>query len=147
MNKIKFKHSPLSVKIIYIFFFIFFSIFAVLYLYPIIWAILNSFKSMEAYATDSMAFPKEWRAWHYISVFTEFRAVSLNGEMFWYLDMLVNSLWILVVNVFVNHLKSLLTSELREYQPLIFDGKGLAGSFILLGQSAIKGSDFVRCCS
>ena len=102
MNQIKFKHSPLSVKIIYIFFFVFFSVFAVLYLYPIVWALLNSFKSMEAYATDSMAIPTEWRFRHYIEVFTEFRAVSISGDMFWYTDMLINSLWILVVNVFVN---------------------------------------------
>lgn len=103
MNKLKFKNSPVSVKIIYIFFFVTFVLFAVLYLYPIIWALLNSFKTMKEYATDSMSLPDKWIFRHYLEVFTEFQAVPLSGgEPYKYFDMLFNSLWILVVNVFVN---------------------------------------------
>ena len=58
---------------------------------------------MEEYATDSMAFPTEWRFWHYIDVFTEFRSYgAISNKEHLYFDMLFNSLWILFVNVFVN---------------------------------------------
>ena len=103
MTKLKFKNTPVSVKIIYICFFVMFTFFAFLYLYPLLWAILNSFKTMKEYSTNSLSFPKTWLFRHYLDVFTEFQAVPLSGgEPFRYFDMLLNSLWILVVNVFVN---------------------------------------------
>lgn len=103
MNKLKFKHSPTSVKVIYVFFFVLFTLCAFLYAYPIIWAIINSFKTMKEYATDSLALPQTWIFRHYLDVFTEFQAVPLSGGApYRYFDMLFNSLWILVVNVFVN---------------------------------------------
>ena len=80
-----------------------FVVFAFAYIYPLIWAIINSLKSMKEYATDSLALPQDWLFGHYLDVFTEFQAVPLSGgEPFKYMDMLFNSLWILVVNVFVN---------------------------------------------
>ena len=86
-----------------------FVFFAFLYIYPLIWAFLNSFKSMKEYATDSLSLPKEWLWKHYVQVFTEFQAVPLSGgEPFRYMDMLFNSLWILVVKVFVNVCSSML---------------------------------------
>lgn len=109
MTRLKFKSSPVSVKIIYVCFFVIFTFFAVLYLYPLLWAILNSFKTMKEYSTDSLSFPENWLFRHYLEVFTEFQAVPLSGgEPFKYLDMLLNSLWILVVNVFVNVVSSAL---------------------------------------
>ena len=103
MTKLKFKHVPFHEKVIYVFFVIFFSVFAVLYIYPLLWAMLNSLKTMKEYATDSLAWPQQWLFSHYADVFTEFQAVPLSGgEPFRYFDMLFNSLWILVVNVFVN---------------------------------------------
>ena len=109
MTKIKFKNSPVSVKVIYIAFFVIFTFFAFLYLFPLIWAILNSFKTIDEYASDSLALPGKWLWWHYRAVFTEFQAVPLSGgEPFRYFDMLFNSLWILVVNVFVNVVSSAL---------------------------------------
>ncbi len=109
MNKLKFKHAPRGTKIIYICFFVMFAFFAFLYIYPLIWAFLNSFKSMKEYATDSLSLPKEWLWKHYVQVFTEFQAVPLSGgEPFRYMDMLFNSLWILVVKVFVNVCSSML---------------------------------------
>ncbi|MBQ8230126.1 MAG: carbohydrate ABC transporter permease [Clostridia bacterium] len=109
MNKLKFKRTPLGSKIIYICFFVMFVFFAFLYLYPLVWAFLNSFKSMKEYATDSLSLPDKWIWKHYIQVFTEFQAVPLSGgEPFRYMDMLFNSLWILVVKVFVNVASSML---------------------------------------
>lgn len=109
MKELKFKNTPVSEKIIYICFFVFFTFFAVLYLYPFLWAIFNSFKTMKEYSTDSLSFPENWLFRHYLEVFTEFQAVPLSGgEPFKYFDMLLNSLWILVVNVFVNVVSSAL---------------------------------------
>ena len=102
MTKLKFKNSPISVKIIYIAFFAIFTFFALLYLFPLAWAILNSLKANDELA-DSLAMPKKWLWWHYRAVFTEFQVVTqTGGEPLKYFDMLFNSLWILVVNVFVN---------------------------------------------
>lgn len=102
MDKLKFKHSPVSVKIIYIAFVAMFTFFAFLYLYPIVWAFLNSLKSMREYATNSLSLPKDWIFSHYLDVFTEFQAMGMGGDIYKYFDMLYNSLWILVVNVTVN---------------------------------------------
>ena len=103
MTKLKFKHAPLSAKIIYVAFFTMFVFFAFLYLYPLFWAFINSLKSMEQYSTNSLTMPTKWMFWHYKSVFTEFQAVPLSGGApYRYFDMLFNSLWILAVNVFVN---------------------------------------------
>lgn len=103
MTKLKFKNSPLSVKIIYIFFFLMFAFFCVLYLYPLFWALINSFKSMDEFSTNSLSMPKQWLFWHYSAVFEDFQVVPLSGgEPYRYAKMLGNSLWILVVHVTVN---------------------------------------------
>lgn len=109
MTKLKFKRQPISVKIIYMVFFVMFLFFAALYLYPLFWAFLNSLKSMKEYATNSLTMPSVWLWRHYLDVFTEFQAVPLSGgEPFRYMDMLFNSLWILVIKVFVNVASSML---------------------------------------
>ena len=109
MTKLKFKHVPLFEKVIYVFFVIFFSVFALLYIYPLCWAFINSLKTMKEYATNSLTLPTQWLWSHYKDVFTEFQAVPLSGgEPYRYMDMLFNSLWILVVNVSVNVISSTL---------------------------------------
>ena len=90
MTKLKFKNVPVSIKIIYIFFFALFAFFSVLYIYPLIWAFLNSFKSMKEYATNSLSLPTKWLWGHYLDVFTEFQAVPLSGGApYRYFDMLL----------------------------------------------------------
>ena len=109
MTKLKFKNAHVGDKIIYVFFFVLFAVLAILFLYPLLWATLNSFKTMEEYTTNSLAFPANWLFRHYLEVFTEFQAVPLSGgEPFRYMEMLFNSLWILIVNVFVNVVSSTL---------------------------------------
>ena len=109
MTKLKFKKQPISVKVIYVVFFVMFLLFAAVYIYPLFWAFLNSLKSMREYATNSLTIPNDWRWSHYLEVFTEFQAVPLSGgEPFRYMDMLFNSLWMLVVKVFVNVASSML---------------------------------------
>ena len=120
MTKLKFKNVPVSVKVIYIFFFMLFAFFSVLYIYPLIWAFINSLKSMKEYATNSLAMPTSggWLWRHYLDVFTEFQAVPLSGGApYRYFDMLFNSLWILVVYVSVNvGSSSLLAYALARYR-------------------------------
>ena len=118
MTKLKFRNVPISIKAIYIFFFALFAFFSLLYIYPLIWALLNSFKSMKEYSIDSVALPTKWLWRHYLDVFTEFRAVPLSGGApYRYFDMLFNSLWILVVHVSVNVASSaLLAYALARYR-------------------------------
>ena len=118
MTKLKFRNVPISIKAIYIFFFALFAFFSLLYIYPLIWALLNSFKSMKEYSVDSVALPTKWLWRHYLDVFTEFRAVPLSGGApYRYFDMLFNSLWILVVHVSVNVASSaLLAYALARYR-------------------------------
>ena len=102
MDKLKFKHVPVRDKVIYISFFVLFAVFSVLYLYPIIWTLLNSLKPYREYAKDTLALPKEWAFNNYYRVFTTFQSVGMGGTVYKYFDMLFNSLWILAVHVTVN---------------------------------------------
>lgn len=102
MDKLKFKHVPVGEKIIYIAFFTLFTVFAFVYLYPLCWAIINSLKSMEEYSNNGLSLPNDPRFYHYVQVFTSFRSTGIDGTTYGYFSMLLNSLWILVVNVIVN---------------------------------------------
>ena len=89
MTKLKFRKQPITVKIIYVSFFVMFLFFAAVYIYPLLWAFINSLKSMKEYAMNSLSMPSEWLWRHYREVFTEFQAVPLSGgEPFRYMDML-----------------------------------------------------------
>ena len=88
MTKLKFRKQPITVKIIYVSFFVMFLFFAAVYIYPLLWAFINSLKSMKEYAMNSLSMPSEWLWRHYREVFTEFQAVPLSGgELFRYMDM------------------------------------------------------------
>ena len=94
MDQIKFKNQPISVKVTYVLFFVMYFLFAILYVFPMFWAIMNSLKTAEEYFENSLSLPQKWEFINYIRVFTDFKI-----RQFDYLDMLGNSLWILVVNV------------------------------------------------
>ena len=111
MKELKFKKSPLRVKIIYICFFVMFLMFALAYIYPMVWAIINSLKTDRQFAADSLSLPEQWRFQNYVSVFKDFKVAGTDirgKDMYRYFDMLFNSLWILVVYVFVNVVSSAL---------------------------------------
>ena len=142
MEKLKFKKSPISVKIIYLFFLILFITFAAMCIYPILWAVLNSLKTMAEYSTDSLVLPEEWRFVNYVNVFRDFKVACtaiLGKEYYGYLDMLLNSLWILVVHVFVNVASSaLLAYALAKFR---FPGRNfLYGVVIFANTIPIIGS-------
>lgn len=101
MAKIKFRNQPISVKIFYISFVIFFALEAALHILPSVWSILSSLKTAEDFFKDMFALPSEWRFENYLRVFTEFKYRQYN-----YLDMLFNSLWELGLKLFVSMLSS-----------------------------------------
>ena len=98
MKNIASKHSSLSEKITAIVFFTLFIVIAFFSIYPLLWAINNSLKTFEHYMENSFAITKDWQFSNYSRVF--------NGEFNYnqvpYVGLLINSLWIVVVKVFVN---------------------------------------------
>ncbi|MBQ2740657.1 MAG: carbohydrate ABC transporter permease [Clostridia bacterium] len=105
MKELKFRKSPLGIKIVYACFFAMFVIFAFAYIYPMFWAIINSLKTDREFAANSLNLPEQWRFQNYVSVFKDFKVAGTDirgKDMYLYFDMLFNSLWILVVHVFVN---------------------------------------------
>ena len=95
MKKIAAKKSPVSEKVTAIAFFIMFTLLAFLCVYPFLWAFNNALKS--EYGRNSMAITKDWDFGNFAEIFQKFEVKGVD-----YLGMLWNSLWILVVRVFVN---------------------------------------------
>lgn len=98
MKRIAEKHSNPAEKITAIVSFVLFLGIAVISIYPLFWAIINSMKDLESYLQSNVALPKKWQLVNYVNVFTGM--FKIKGVT--YLSMLVNSLWIVVVKVLVN---------------------------------------------
>ena len=79
-------------------FFVLFTIIAFICLFPLFWAFNNSLKTFEEYSDDSFAITRSWRFINYVRVFNG--VFQYNNIT--YMGMLWNSLWIVVVKVFVN---------------------------------------------
>lgn len=102
----KFNKKSKSEKMTYVLYFIYFLILALLMLTPIWITFINSFKTLDEYYDPSigaMALPRVWQFESWSKIFTEFQ---VKGNGFWI--MLFNSLWILIVKVFVNVMSSTL---------------------------------------
>lgn len=124
MQKLSLKKSTVQVKIIIVVFFLIFSALAFVHIYPLLWAIINSLKSGVEYFDDSFALPKVWQFGNYLKVFTEFKVRD-----FYYMDMLFNSIWMLVVSVLANVASSaILAYPLARFD---FPGKNLLYSIVI----------------
>ncbi len=136
MKELKFRKSPLSLKIIYVCFFVLFLIFAVVYVYPIFWAVINALKSEPEFADNSLGLPPSWRFENFWRVFSDFKVsgTDIQGkDTYFYFDMLFNSLWILVVNVTVNVASSaLLAYALARFR---FPGKNFLYTVIIFANT------------
>lgn len=97
MKPLRLKNETKEVKITTILFFLLFFVYAIVNIYPLIWAFFNSLKTAEEFFNNNMSLPTQFRFKHYIQVFSDF-----NIRNYTYFDMLFNSLWILVVNVLAN---------------------------------------------
>ena len=142
MKQLKFRKSPIGLKVTYVFFFTLFVVFAFICIYPIVWAIMNSLKTMAEYSTDGLALPTEWRFVNYLRIFRDFKVACtaiIGKEYYSYFDMLVNSLWILAVHVSVNVASSaLLAYALSKFR---FPGRNfLYGVVIFANTIPIIGS-------
>ncbi len=128
MDKIKFKNQPITVKITYIAFLAMYIAFALVYIFPIFWTVMNSMKTGAEYFDNGLALPSEWKIGNYLRVFTEFKV-----RQFTYGDMLFNSLWILAVNVTCEILASaMLAYALARYR---FPGKEFLYALVIFSQT------------
>lgn len=124
----KFNRNPLSKKITFIVAFVFFVTMALLFTYPLFWAVINSFKSAAEFFEGSFGLPKEWRFANYIKVFTDFRY-----KTYYYHDMLFNSLWMMVIKITVNVLSSaFLAYAVARYR---FPGKELIYAMVIFANT------------
>jgi ABC-type glycerol-3-phosphate transport system permease component len=104
MRNILSKKSSTSEIITAIIFLILFVMIAIVCIYPLFWAFNNSLKTFDEYSENNFILTKSWEFKNYFKVFNG--TFQYNGVT--YLGMLYNSLWILVVRVFVNIASSLM---------------------------------------
>lgn len=104
MRNILSKKSSTSEIVTAIIFLILFIIIAIVCIYPLFWAFNNSLKTFDEYSENNFILTKSWDFYNYFKVFNG--TFQYNGVT--YLGMLYNSLWILVVRVFVNIASSLM---------------------------------------
>ena len=104
MRNILSKKSSTSEIVTAIIFLILFIIIAMVCIYPLFWAFNNSLKTFDEYSENNFILTKSWDFYNYFKVFNG--TFQYNGVT--YLGMLYNSLWILVVRVFVNIASSLM---------------------------------------
>ena len=96
--EIKGMKTPLSEIITMVIFFVLFTVIAIISVYPLLWAFNNSLKTFEEYSDNSFILTKSWNFINYVKVFLgDFQYNNVN-----YIGMLWNSLWMVVVRVFVN---------------------------------------------
>ena len=98
MRRIASKKSGAVEKATAIIAFILFTIIALICIYPLLWAFNNSLKTFEEYTNNSFVLTKSWNFNNYAKVFTG----TFQYSGITYMGMLLNSLWIVVVKVFVN---------------------------------------------
>lgn len=112
MKVLRWKKGTVEERITIIFFMILFINDAIISVFPAAWSFMNALKTGEEFFADSMALPTEWLFSNFITVFENFIVRDFN-----YLDMLINSLWMLAMKVFMSVLSSaLLAYALAKYR-------------------------------
>ena len=98
MKRIGAKKAPLSEKITMIVSLVLFLLIAAICIYPSLWAMNNSLKDWDDWTySDTFALTSTWRFDNYYKVFLHFKTGDVG-----YFGMWFNSVWMLVVRVFVN---------------------------------------------
>lgn len=72
------KHRSLGEKIVYGIMFVVFTIFALSFIIPFLWILMNSFKTTKDYTNNFNGFPKEWTLDNFVKAFT-FKDRSTNN--------------------------------------------------------------------
>lgn len=57
-------------KVLFIIMFVIFVLFAVSFIFPFLWVVMNAFKEQKEFASDFMSFPSNWTAENFIEAFT-----------------------------------------------------------------------------
>ncbi len=104
MKPLRMKKTTPGVNIIIVCFSILFIAQALICIFPVFFTIINALKTGEEYFENIFALPKQLQFENFGRVFTVF---VVKGN-YYFVDMLFNSLWMLVVRVFVNVLSSML---------------------------------------
>ncbi len=104
MKTLRMKKTTPGVNTIIIFFSIVFILQATVCVVPVFFAFINALKTQSEYVDSILTFPTLWKFNNFGRVFEDFVVM---GD-FYYVDMLFNSLWMLVVKVFVNVASSML---------------------------------------
>ncbi len=71
-----------------------FFLFAVTLIYPMLWALLNSFKTNAEYFDDPFKFPEIWQFKNYVKVFDKLSVRTSYGTQVGLLGMFANSIWL-----------------------------------------------------
>lgn len=123
------KRSSKHEIIIAVVFFILFLLLALIYIYPLFWALNNSLKTYPEYVADNFGITKSWMFENYYRVFEG----AFHYKNFYYEHMLFNSLWMLVVQVFVNVTSSaLLAYAVARFR---FPGRGLLYAVVIFANT------------
>lgn len=129
MKKLLTKKSSKHEIIIAIVFFVFFLVLALVYLFPLFWALNNSLKTYPEYVENNFAITKSWLFENYYRVF----AGDFHYKNFYYENMLFNSLWMLFVQVFVNVASSaLLAYAVARFR---FPGKSILYAVVIFANT------------
>ena len=99
------KKKSVGEKITLSIMFVVFIIYGFSLLFPLIWALYNSFKTTVDYNQDSFRLPLEWTLKNYETVFTTAAAGKTNIPM-----AIINSIWISFLSTFLGLFASCLTS-------------------------------------
>ncbi len=129
MQTLRMKKSTPGVNIIIIVFSMFFMIDALVSVLPVLFTIMNAFKSGDEYFESVLALPKVWRFENFGRVFSEF----VIAGTYYYEDLLINSLWMLAVKVFVNVTSSLILAY--GVAKFTFPGKNFLYSLIIFANT------------
>lgn len=98
-NKIK---QDGSQKVVFVIYFVLFIIFSAFCIYPILWCVFNSLKTMEEYMNNLNGIPQRWDFSIYADIFKSFKVGSIG---FW--TMAFNSIWLAFGSQLFNVLASM----------------------------------------
>ena len=88
------KNLTVGQLIAFIVVFAVFFLFAVTLIYPMLWALLNSFKTNAEYFDDPFKFPEIWQFKNYVKVFDKLSVRTSYGTQVGLLGMFANSIWL-----------------------------------------------------
>ncbi len=129
MKAIRMKKTTPGMNILIILFSLVFIAHAIICLLPVVLTILNSMKTVEEFEAGLLALPKQITFQNFVDVFSKFSI----GGLYTFWDMLFNSLWMLVVKVFVNVASSaLLAYGIAKFE---FPGKNFLYALVIFANT------------